>query len=293
MQSGMYNKLTDPHYHLYKAVKNNVVVEVKRLLATGIQPDSKAYHPLKIAAAAGNATIVELLLDAKANPDQDYNNLSPLDCAAQCGHSDVVLMLLRAGAKKCTRGFQNAANNGFLTTVYVLLEAGIHPDTTDEPDERTALLEACEKGHRNIVDLLLLKGAKSDKSRSVKLKKDLNHDECYNRLVSPAPLQVYITPETPLLLATLNNHPKIVVSLLQHGADVSQIYRTSSDELMHYFSSMDEKIKFQIANFIKSQPDPNNITITLRELADFLNHYEIARLIENVQVSRVAMKTCQ
>jgi ankyrin repeat protein len=80
---------------LYKAVKRGDVIDVRRLLSVGSDPNETfaGRSPLSFAAARGNTSILRLLLDAGATPDWHA-----LQVAAFNNHVKAVQLLLAAGA---------------------------------------------------------------------------------------------------------------------------------------------------------------------------------------------------
>ena len=79
---------------LFKAAKHGDVIEVRRLLEAGADPNegSGFYTPLAVAAARGNTPLVSLLLEAGANADWHA-----VQVAAFGNHAKTVRVLLAAG----------------------------------------------------------------------------------------------------------------------------------------------------------------------------------------------------
>jgi len=85
-----------PHTALYKAVKHGDVINVRRLLSAGSDPNEsygEFYNPLAVAAARGNTPVLQLLLDAGAKPDS-----FAVQVAAFGNHAKAVRLLLAVGA---------------------------------------------------------------------------------------------------------------------------------------------------------------------------------------------------
>src|SRR5437763_15251896 len=81
---------------LYKAVKRGDLINVRRLLSSGSDPNESwggVDTPLSIAAARGNTPILRLLLDAGAEP-----SYWTVQVAAFGNHAKAVRLLLAAGA---------------------------------------------------------------------------------------------------------------------------------------------------------------------------------------------------
>lgn len=87
---------------LYKAVKHGDVINVRRLLSVGCDPNETyggAYSIVSIAAARGNTHIIQLLLDAGAKPTS-----VAVQAAAFGNHGRAVRLLLAAGAPADSEG---------------------------------------------------------------------------------------------------------------------------------------------------------------------------------------------
>lgn len=114
---------------------------------------------LTIAAQLGDARLVELLIDAGADPNSP-SAASPLDVAAGCGHLKVVELLLDAEAdidavdEDGGTALESAAAGGHRRIVSLLLEAGANPKRKDH-DGKSAIIYAAERGHADIVAELM------------------------------------------------------------------------------------------------------------------------------------------
>jgi ankyrin repeat protein len=87
---------------LVKAVKRGDLIEVRRLLASGADPNEGSpgwYTPLYVAAARGNTPILAVLLSAGAKPDS-----RAVQIAAFANHAKTVRLLLASGADTDTGG---------------------------------------------------------------------------------------------------------------------------------------------------------------------------------------------
>jgi len=121
--------------------------------------DDREDTALILASSAGYTAIVEMLLNARADPNlANVNGYTALIKASNEGHTDIVEMLLNAGAKLNleTRGGGTAlmfASNGHTAIVEMLLNAGANPNLTDEYG-MTALDLASLWDHTDIVRIL-------------------------------------------------------------------------------------------------------------------------------------------
>ncbi|CDF39250.1 unnamed protein product [Chondrus crispus] len=187
---------------------------VQMLLEHGADPnneDEGKYTPLHLSASNGFVPCVELLLQAGARVDSTTRKgVTPLHYAVQGAHADAVKLLIAAGAKvNCTRKplLLIAADDGNLEVVQILLDAYATIDckanikaTLDKDlevyDYLTPLHLSASKGHHEVVDLLLTRGA------------------FVNEVTSKSGWSA-------LDFAVLNGHAECAVTLLNHGATVT------------------------------------------------------------------------
>ncbi|KAF8533857.1 hypothetical protein BDD12DRAFT_465179 [Trichophaea hybrida] len=161
---------------LHDAVKTRKAAAVKRLLASGIDPNSPNSDgdiPIHLAADQGDATILKSLLDCGADIHaKTENGWTALYKAARGGYDAAVQLLLDRGAdievqaKENWRALHIAAFKGHETTVRLLLDrdADIQPGIEDGS---TVLYLAAEKGHEATVRLLLDRGADIEAKRDI------------------------------------------------------------------------------------------------------------------------------
>jgi uncharacterized protein len=117
------------------------------------------------AAQAGETAVVRFLLEHGANPDaKTKEGTTALSLAATAGHADAMGVLLDAGATPGIRQFdwpplRHAAFNGRTEAVLLLLSRGVAPDTKVDSGGNTALMTASWQGHTETVKALLDHGA--------------------------------------------------------------------------------------------------------------------------------------
>ena len=138
---------------------------VKALLVSGAEPEKTPVALLE-AASRGYLAIVKELLAYGADPNKpDRKGYTALYTAARRGRTDVVNALLANGAKpgKSPDVLVEAASRGHLAIVEALMAHGADPNTPDRTD-RLALMLAVVHGRTEIVNALLVNGARPDKS---------------------------------------------------------------------------------------------------------------------------------
>ena len=118
---------------------SNGMVEVDCMIQNESRP-LWLFTPLWLATAMRNEDIVQLLLDAGAEPDKldTYHKSSPIWEASGIGHLGLVKALLGGGAnpnimesRYRTTALHNASINGYLDEAKLLLNAGSDPNMRD------------------------------------------------------------------------------------------------------------------------------------------------------------------
>jgi ankyrin repeat protein len=165
---------------------------VKELLKNHVDPNSKEWNEgqtaLTLAVIKGHSDIVEILLANGASPNISGDGFTPLFFAAKRGDQKMVEILLRHDADVNTRTTSStsysslknplmpsagasggwtpliaATSKGHYKIVKMLVEHGADLNKFDA-NGCTALAFAYERGFKNIMELLLSKGAKYDDS---------------------------------------------------------------------------------------------------------------------------------
>lgn len=158
----------------YKDLKDShaTLDTVKLLLSRGAKvgmTDENGATALWYAAYHGNSEIITVLLAAGAAPDRANNDgETPLQMAAKEGHEACVAVLLRETVNVNSRAAESG-KTPLMTASYVgaegcvrlLLGASADSSLVDAAG-RSALWEACFKGHMAVVKQLLLHGAPLD-----------------------------------------------------------------------------------------------------------------------------------
>jgi uncharacterized protein len=125
------------------AASNGDARRVRELIRKGVDVNLQlglpSNSPLNRAIESGNVTVVEMLLDAGANPNGiGETGMTPVMIAAFFGNPEVVDLLIRRGAIA---------------------------DAIEGRHRNTALLIAVRKGHIDVVKVLLSAGADPNKGR--------------------------------------------------------------------------------------------------------------------------------
>ncbi len=181
------------------------------------QPDHPAFygsdriHVLNRAAKLGHLGGVRTCLGAGMDPDKPYNGFYPLHSAALHGKTEVCRQLILNGADVNRRSYRNnqtalllATMGGYPDTAEELLQHGADPNLGSDIGYRP-VSSAAYFGHLKTLRVLLAYGA------------DANVIDAEGN--------------TPLMVATMRNHPHILASLVEEGGarlnDVDSRYRTA------------------------------------------------------------------
>jgi len=142
---------------------------VSRLIAQGADLDARQNDgatALHWAVYYGDTDMVQALLDAGATPDlANRNGSTPLWLAASRGEARVISALLAAGADANEllplgrRPLMLAARSGVVDAVNVLLDAGAAPNAAETERGTTALMQAADQGHADVLSVLIARGA--------------------------------------------------------------------------------------------------------------------------------------
>jgi uncharacterized protein len=201
---------------LHWAATNGDVEAARPLIYAGANVRAttrlNAVTPLWLAAQSGDAVMVYLLLDNKAEADAaNGSGVTPLMVAAASGNPDVVGVLMERGANPNSAEkvygqtpLMFAAAKNEADVIGVLADKGadvaaatkVRTSSSNEPmGGLTALHYAVRQGNVQAVDALLDRGA------------DIN--------------QVSADGTTPLMLATINGQFDLAMHLLERGADAT------------------------------------------------------------------------
>eukprot|EP01034_Spumella_vulgaris_P023784 gene23784-30052_t len=190
-----------------------------------------------------------MLLEAGADTTQRNGDLDlPLHIACQHGHLDVVKQLLVVQVEVDARGKQSrtalsvACELGFVDIAKVLLDKGANPNLFDE-HFKTPLHYAAEYGHDELVNLMTDTHYASHRN-FVKLRTPLHwaalggqEQTCRMLLGQGDDVNALdANDDSPLILACIGNHPKVIELLLQFNAKVD-IVNNFAKTALHYLKA--------------------------------------------------------
>lgn len=154
----------DPGLSLVRAVKVGDLTLTKRLLASGVNPDSMdsdGVTPLMTAVIQGREDLASLLLKAGANAkarNKAGDTALDMACRADPPASGIVSVLLAQDRAGAGRALIQAIRSGSRNTSAYLVENGADVNARDE-EGATPLMIAAGMGRMEIVKFLLNKGA--------------------------------------------------------------------------------------------------------------------------------------
>jgi len=143
---------------------------IERLFKSGADVNAQQADgatALQWASYRGDAKLVDRLLKAGAKPElANRNGVTPLWLAASHGDAAVIQVLLKGGANANEqlplgrRPLMLAARSGSVPAVRALLERGADVNATETERGTTALMQAADQGHADVLQELIKHGAK-------------------------------------------------------------------------------------------------------------------------------------
>ena len=272
--SRAYRKHRD---ELIDAAAQGRVLEVERILQRPQDADLPGSHegkrPLVEASSAGHVEVLELLLEARADPNlTGCDGRTALQLASRTGHVEIVRILLNAGA----------------------LTARAYRDTY-----MTALHEASSFGHSEVVRLLL--DARADKDSkavndwsALQLASSHGHVETVRMLLQArADTDSVSISGTALHMASSEGHLQVLTLLLQARSDLSRLNSWHGTAL--HVASAEGHV--EIARLLLKNGANKDLataygSMTAANLAQRQGHAELAQLLADKLQSRLTEPIC-
>lgn len=191
---------------LMDAIERGDAEKVEKAIAGKANVNKKSWSyegPLPNAIAKGDVKIIQLLLDAKADPNNKYgySDTTPFWSAMKKGDMQIINMLLDAGADVNARGDRSLSAFGYAVATKntalsdALLARGAKTDLQNK-DGWTPLFYAARNGDTEMAKTLLEKGARP-------YLKDMNGDsvldvaEQHEKFATRAVIQAHIDAQVP------------------------------------------------------------------------------------------------
>ncbi|KAL8870062.1 MAG: hypothetical protein Q9174_003806 [Haloplaca sp. 1 TL-2023] len=149
---------------LHHAASNGQTEIAEVLLQRGASVDSRIVN-----SAYAPRTSAQICYCDLAGGAYEGAWFTPLHMAAGNGHAEVAALLIGNGAdihaasSKGYTAFGLAARGGYAPVVKMLLDHGCLASGADRPEEGTHLCLAVQRGHKDVVELLLMHGADTER----------------------------------------------------------------------------------------------------------------------------------
>uniref|UniRef100_A0A7S3D8B8 Uncharacterized protein n=1 Tax=Palpitomonas bilix TaxID=652834 RepID=A0A7S3D8B8_9EUKA len=263
---------------------------------------SRGCSALWFACLGSHLECAKWLLERGGANVEGNDGLSCLFLASCIGDIDLCRLLLRHGADSLRKErtthmtpLMGACKNGNEEVVALLLAEGGACATDRDRKGRSALWQACVRGHLSCVRLLLTRGVRANEpvlnSEVQKAEKEgrgvetpligacrAGHPEVVQLLLAHgACAEGNHDLETPLLTASEGGHVDVCRRLIDAGADVNRVARGTSAVLAAVGSLVCELVEFLISK--GADLNPNNTCNNALSRAVFGNNQEMVRLV--------------
>ena len=252
--AGYYRELFTPEENnrFISACIGGDITTVKQSITDGLNVDISDGEPMRWAIWRGQKGVVEILIANGANvnlkqpPDSIDAGMTPLDQAAKHNEKEIADLILENGGKHGT--IHGAVASGNIKVVKDFLAAGVDVNSKNDRGRATPLRIAASRGFKEIVELLIEKGA------------DLN------------PVTVRTTP------LDMANDPEIITILRKHGGKTRG--ELKAPELIWNAIEVGniEAVKQYLANGVDVNARDENDSTPLH-IAVWEGHKEIAKLL--------------
>ncbi|XP_046337772.2 ankyrin repeat domain-containing protein 17-like [Haliotis rufescens] len=233
------------------AAENGHRVVVELLVNVGADVtlvDKKGDNLLHFASWGGNVEVVKFVLSLGmlSINSRGWQEITPVMLAVDKGHNDVVELLVSKGAdvsfldKGHGTLLHFACRGGNVEVVKFVLSLGMLSINSRGWKKMTPVMTAADKGHKEVVELLVSKGA--DVSLLDKGHDTLLHLACKGGNVEVVKFVLSLgmlsinsrgwQEMTPVMLAADKGHKEVVELLVSKGADVSLLDK-GHDTLLH------------------------------------------------------------
>lgn len=209
------------------------IVNILLNAGANVNQNDATHTPLTAACENGHYVVVGELIKARADVNKKYMHKTPLTSACYMGHLNVVKGLLKAEADinltdENSTPLAAALKKGHLSVVEVLINAMFNVDL--KADGKTALTTACCKGSLSVVKELVNAGI--DVNQRDKYKTPLNIacfsgqlDIVKELIKSGANVNLNDLSYTPLAASCDKGHISVVEELIKAGANINVNYR--------------------------------------------------------------------
>ncbi|XP_046337771.2 ankyrin repeat domain-containing protein 17-like [Haliotis rufescens] len=220
---------------------------------------------LHLACRGGNVEVVKFVLSqgTLSINSRGWEKMTPVITAADKGHKEVVELLVNEGAdvtlvnKKGDNLLHSASRGGHVEVVKFVLSQGTLSINSRGWKRMTPAMTAADKGHKEVVELLVRKGA------DVSLL-DIGHDTLLHLACRGGHVEVvkFVLSQgmvsinsrgwekmTPVITAAEKGHKEVVELLVKEGADVTLVNK-KGDNLLH---SASRGGHVEVVKFVLSQ----------------------------------------